>query len=201
MIQQVNLYRAGLRKNRVPFSATQMAAALVTVFFLIVTAGTVSYWRQSSLAAELARLQKRQDAAAQRIDDYQKQYPPRSPDAELVRAVDEMMHAHQAGLKLLRLIDDSQLGNRSGLAGHLTGLARQHLSSVWLRRIRIGAGGEQLLLEGSSTRAADVPLYLQRLKEQDVFAGREFEHLQLSRSDREAQTIDFLLQTIMEDTP
>lgn len=201
MIQQINLYQTGLHKNRVPFSATQMAFAWAAVFFLMIAAGCLSYWRQSNLASELSRLQKRQGAAVQRINDYQQKFPPRSPDAELVRKVEEMMNAHQASLELLRLIDDSQLGNRRGLAEHLTGLARQNLPAVWLRRVRIGDGGGQLLLEGSSTHAADIPRYLQRLKEQDIFIGREFEHLRLSRSDQEAQVIDFLLQTTVEDKP
>ena len=201
MIQQISLYQTGLKKSRVPFSATQMAAAIAAVLLLIIAAGGVSQWRHSNLAAELSLMQQRQDAAIQRINDYQQKFPPRSPDPELVRKVDEMMNAHQASLELLQLIDDTQLGNRSGLGEHLTGLARQNLSSVWLRRVRVGAGGEQLLLEGSSTRAADVPLYLQRLKEQDIFAGREFEHLQLSRSDQNSPSIDFLLQTTVEDKP
>jgi len=201
MMQQINLYQTKLHKSHVPFSATQMASVLAAVFFLLITAGAVNYWRLSGLASELSRLQKRQDAALQRINDFQEKYPPRSADAELIRKVDEMVNARQAYLEMLNLLNDSQLGNRRGLSEHLSGLARQNLPTVWLRRIRISAGGEQLLLEGSSTHAADVPLYLQRLHEQKVFAGREFEHLQLSRAETNAPIIDFLLQSTLGDEP
>ena len=157
MIQQINLYQTGLHKSRVPFSARQMAGAVAALFFVLIAAGAVSHWRQTGLAGELSRLQKRHDEALRRIDDYQQKYPPRSPDPELVRQVEAMTQARQASLELLRRINESQLGNRRGLAEHLSGLARQHMPTVWLRRIRISAGGERLLLEGSTTRSADVP--------------------------------------------
>jgi len=201
MRQQVNLYQTGLNENQVPFSAKQMALVFAAVFFLVIAAGTVSQWQLAGLASELSRLQKRQDAAIQRIDNYQKKYPVRSADTELMHTVAEMTNRRQATLDLLQLVKNSQWGNRRGLSGYLSGLARQHLPTVWLRRIRIGAGGDQLLLEGSSTRAADVPLYLQRLNEQEVFTGREFEHLQLARAEKDLPVIDFLLQTTLDGAP
>ena len=199
MKQQVNLYQTGLDKSHVPFSAKQMALVLAAISLLAIAAGGVRQWQAAGLASELSRLQERQDDAIQRINNYQQKYPIRSADTELVHAVDEMMKRRQATLDLLQLIKDNQWGNRRGLSAHLAGLARQHLPTVWLRRIRIAAGGDQLLLEGSSTRAADVPLYLQRLNEQEVFTGRDFEHLQLTRAEKGGTIIDFLLQTTLDD--
>jgi hypothetical protein len=201
MIQQINLYQTELQKKHVPFSAKQMAIVLAGVSCLMIATGAVNQWRLSGLASELSRLQKRQDATIQRLNDYQQKYPIRSADTELVRKIDDMVNRRQAALELLQMLKDNQLGNRHGLSEHLSGLARQNLSTVWLRRIQLGAGGDQLLLEGSSTRAADVPLYLQRLTEQEVFAGREFEHLQLTRPEKNIPIIDFLLQTTLEGEP
>jgi len=198
MRQQINLYQTELNESQVLFSARQMALVLAAVFFLVIAAGAVSQWQIAGRMSELSRLQKRQDTAIQRINTYQKKYPIRSADNELVDAVEEMTNRRQATIDLLQLVKNSQWGNRRGLSEHLSGLARQHLPTVWLRRIRIGAGGDQLLLEGSSTRAADVPLYLQRLNEQEVFTGREFEHLQLARAEKDLAIIDFLLQTTLD---
>jgi Tfp pilus assembly protein PilN len=201
MTQQINLYQPELYERGVPFSTRQMASVLVAVLLMIITAGAFNYWRISGLNTELSRLQKRQEAAVQRINDYQHNYPPRSADPDLISEVDAMMNTRQAKLALLQSLSDGHLGNRQGLSEHLFGLARQHLSTVWLRRIRISAGGDQLLFEGSSTHAADIPLYLQRLTEQQVFADREFEYLQLSRSENEVPIIDFILKTSLEGAP
>jgi hypothetical protein len=200
MTQQINLYQPELFENRVFFSTIQMAWAMAAVLFLVVAAGVISHLRLSGLSSELGRLQERQDAAIRQIDDYKDSYPRRSPDPDLRNKVEEMTTVRQAKLMLLQLLTGSQLGNRLGLSEHLAGLARQDLSTVWLRRIHLSAGGDQLLLEGSSTRAADIPLYLQRLTEQHIFAGREFERLQLNRDEKAGMIVEFLLQTTREDT-
>jgi hypothetical protein len=201
MTQQINLFQPERYANRVPVSTRRMALVVTAALFLAAAAGAVDYWRTTTLGSQLSRLQERRNTAVQRIDDYQHRYPPRTADPELVRRVATMTHEREADLALLRLLTDGQLGNNRGLSEHLAGLARQDLSTVWLRRIRFSVGGERLLLEGSCTRAADIPLFLQRLSEQAVFAGREFEHLQLSRSEKTTAIIDFLLQTTPQEAP
>ena len=201
MTQQINLYQPELYERHVPFSAGKMAAMLAVVAILIMTAGGVSYWRTTGAVSELNRLQTRRDDAVQRVADYQRDYPARPANPDLVREVEEMMDERQAYQTLLQTLSGSQPGNRSGLSEHLAGLARQDLSTVWLRRIRLSDGGNQMLLEGGSTREADIPLYLQRLNEQPVFAGREFEHLQLNRAEAASPIVDFVLQTTEEEEP
>lgn len=198
MTQQINLYQPELFEKRVPFSTTQMAGAMAAVLLLVLAAGVICHLRVSGLTSALGRLQERQDAAIRQLEDDKNRYPPPSPDSDLARKVEEMADVRQAKLTLLQVLSGSELGNRLGFSEHLSGLARQNFSSVWLRRIHLGAGGDQLLLEGSTTRAADIPLYLQRLTEQEIFAGREFEHFQLNRAEKAETVIDFLLQTTQE---
>lgn len=199
MTQQINLYQPELFEKRVPFSVIQMTWAMAAVFVLVVAAGVLSSLRLSVVSSELDRLQEQRDAAIQQVDDYNNRYPPPSPDPELARKVEEMNDVRQTKLMLLKLLTGSRLGNRLGFSEHLAGLAKQDLSTVWLRRICLNAGGDQLLLEGSATCAADIPLYLQRLTEQKVFADREFEHLRLNRAEKAGETVEFLLQTTQGD--
>ena len=201
MTQQINLYQPERYEKRVPLSAAQMGAVLATVLFLAMAAGTVEYWRSSHLASELTRLQASREAAVQRISDYQLQYPARSADPGLARQVEAMTRERDAYLLLLRLLSEGLPDNHSGFSDYLTGLAKQDLATVWLRRIRVGTGGDRLVLEGSCTHAADIPLFLQRLSQQAVFAGREFDHLQLNRAETNTAIIDFRLQTTREESP
>lgn len=201
MRQQINLYQSGLFEKKVPWSTTLMVMMLGVGVFLALLVGALCLWRASCLESQLADAESRQTAAMQRIEDYQRQYPPKTADPLLARKVERMLGDRQAWLALLQLLTSGQPGNSLGFSGHLEGLAREDLSTVWLRRIRLSAGGPNLLLEGSATRAADVPLYLQGLNRQQDYAGREFNHLQLSRSEENPQIIDFLLQTSQEEKP
>lgn len=201
MRQQVNLYQPALFEKKKPFSAMLMLIILGLVGVLALLVGALCLWRVSVLESHLALSQSRQAEALQRIDEYQRQYPPRMADPVLAGKVAKMMSDRQARLALLQLLTSGQPGNSVGFSGHLEGLAREDLSTVWLRRIRLSAGGRNLLLEGSTTQAADVPLYLQGLNRQQDYAGREFNHLQLSQSEENPQVVDFLLQTTQEEKP
>jgi hypothetical protein len=201
MNQQINLYQPALFERQVPFSARTIAVVLAVVLGLGLVAGAVSLWRVSALKSELVQLQERQENAVERIAEFERRFPPRKADPVLVRKVEGMLGDRQARLALLELLTHGQPGNSRGFSSHLEGLARETLATVWLRRIRFSAGGDRLLMEGSATSAADVPLYLQRLTRQQDYAGREFEHLQLSRSEERPQIIDFLLQTVPEEQP
>lgn len=201
MRQQINLYQPELFDKKIPFSSRMVAMVLAGALLCAVLAGALGMWRSARLAAELERLQERQMAALQRLEEVQRQYPPRVPDPDLARQVDSMLEERQARLALLEMLTGSQPGNSRGFSRYLEGLAREDLSAVWLRRIRLSAGGQQLLLEGSATRAADVPLYLQRLTRQQDYAGREFEHLQISRAEDNSQVVDFLIKTTHEEKP
>lgn len=201
MRQQINLYQPELFEKQVPFSSRLTAMLLLGCLACALLVGVIGAWSQSSLRSELARLQVRQDTALQRLAEYQRQYPPRSPDPALALEVERMQADRQARIALLEMLTRKQPGNSEGFSSHLEGLAREDLSTVWLRHIRLSAGGHDLLLEGSAVRASDVPVYLQRLTRQQDYAGREFEHLQLSRSENHPQVIDFLLQTTQEEKP
>ncbi|MGE4544377.1 MAG: hypothetical protein AB7D06_09750 [Pedobacter sp.] len=201
MRQQINLYQPALFEKKAPFPAVLMFIILGAVVVLALLVGALCLWRASVLETNLALSQSRQTAALQRIDEYQRQYPPRTADPVLARKVEKMMGDRQARLALLQLLTGGQPGNSVGFSRYLEGLAREDLSTVWLRRIRLSAGGHNLLLEGSATRAADVPLYLQGLNRQQDYAGREFDHLQLTQSEDNRQIVDFLLQTNQEGKP
>lgn len=201
MKQQINLYQPALFEKKVPFSALTMAAVLGAALLMVFAAVAFGMWRHAALESELAHLRQRQTEALQTVAEYRRRYPAKTADAELARRVERMMRDRQARLALLELLTRKQPGNSRGFSSNLDGLAREDLNTVWLRHIRLSAGGRELLLEGSTTHAADVPLYLQRLTRQQDYAGREFERLQLSRSEGDGRVIDFLLQTTQEEQP
>lgn len=201
MSQQINLYRPALFEKSVPFSSRIMGAVLVGFLLLALLLYGLARWREDTLRDNLAQLEARQSAAVARIDALRRKYPPRSPDAQLAQHIARLTEERQARLALLDHLTRRRPGNTQGFSRHLEGLAREDLAETWLRRIRLSGGGRNLELEGSTTQASKVPVYLQRLTHQEEFAGREFDRLQLSRSEERPGVIDFLLQTTVEEQP
>lgn len=199
MSQEINLYQPALFENKVPFSSRFMARIVIAGLLILLTAGGINEWRVSALESRVENLQALETRALDRIGKYQRRYTPDPADPALSRQVERMREELQARRALLEMLSGEMPGKTQGFSSHIEGLAREDLSTVWLRRIHLD--DDNLLLEGSTTRAADVPLYLQRLTRQQDFAGREFEHLQLTRSEKAAGVIDFLLQTTQEKKP
>jgi len=178
-----------------------MVAVLAGFLLLALLLYGLARWRADQLRDSQTAFEARQTEAMARIDALRRRHPPRSPDAQLARRITRLTEERQACLALLDHLTHRRAGNAQGFSRHLEGLAREDLAEIWLRRIHLSDGGRNLELEGSTTRAGKVPLYLQRLARQQGLAGREFDHLQLSRSEDRPGAIDFLLQTNVEEKP
>ncbi|WP_454913319.1 PilN domain-containing protein [Stutzerimonas chloritidismutans] len=77
---------------------------------------------------------------------------------------------------------DGQL--RSGFAPVLTALADRHPPrGLWLTRIRLQAGGSDMLLRGLSQDQELLPLYLESLGRSKTLQGREFGSFDLQRDE------------------
>jgi len=80
----------------------------------------------------------------------------------------------------------------------LDGLARYRHPGVWLQRIALLHGGHEVELVGTAIKPEQVPEYLQLLGDKEIFAGKVFNHLQLSRLDDSAEQVEFTLTSTAE---
>jgi hypothetical protein len=59
----------------------------------------------------------------------------------------------------------------------------------------VQAGGEGLVIRGSSLKSALVPTFLQRLASESTLKGTEFGLLQIQREDPDTHFVDFTVYT------
>ena len=93
----------------------------------------------------------------------------------------------------------SRQDNKSFLS-MLDGLARHPGKGVWLRRILLDASGD-VALTGSALRPEQVPEYVQSLGAQQVFDGKLFSRMSLTRLDKTSGQVDFSLESLPEEAP
>lgn len=194
MFQQINLYQDILRGERAVSAATLALWLGVPLALLLFLTGLL-FWQTTALRRELGGLQREELQQVAHLAELAKAYPPRQQNQQLAEEVARLAAARDARGPLLQVIEAKSRGNRSGFSGFLEGLARPALAGIWLRRIDIDGGGSRLLLEGRTQEPRLAPRYLQQLAEEQVFAGIEFERLQMTRPTDDPDCIDFTLQT------
>lgn len=201
MIQQINLYQAGVFEKKEPLPANTMLVAAGAALALLLLIYAIAQWQTLRLSHHLAELRAQQTRAAQRLAELHGQYLPKGKSRLLEQEIDRLRAGRDARLPLLDLLAAKPFGNTTGFSPHLEGLARQSVEGMWLRRIVLGAGGAKVTLEGRTLRPELVPRYLQQLAREEVFAGLEFTRLQLTRADDRPGYVDFLLETAPEAGP
>lgn len=196
--QQINLYQAEFRKQRQLFTARNLALAIV-----LLGAGLLAYYgialrEVAGLSERLALQERQRDEALARLEQLRAALPARAKSVELEQEVERLRAELQARQQVASLLGDKVSGNVEGFVEHLSGLARQKPSSLWLTKVVIGKGGTDLLLTGSALQPEQVPRYLQRLSQEKVFMGAEFRRFEIARPEKEPNRVDFLVRTTPE---
>lgn len=197
MNQNINLYQPIFRRQRKIFSADTMLVMMAVLLGGLVLITLFGHWRQGQLADQVAQLQSQEDQALERLTSLQETLPPRRESPALQRAVTEAEREVELKHRALEVLDEGMLGQQHGFSSHLLALSRQRVEPVWLTGIHISQGGAQLDLHGRTQQASQVPVYLQRLSDESVFAGTDFRRMRIQRTelDNGGEVLEFHLST------
>ena len=201
MKREADLYQEQFRRAKPVLSARmslRLAAGVLAGLVLIYGLGQ---WGVSIQSGRLESLREQLAAERNRIAQLAETHPPAEKDPDIEAEVQELTAERDARTRLLRALSTESLGNVGGFSRHVAGLARQRVAGLWLREIRIGRGGRELELVGSTLEADLVPHFIQQLGRESAFAGGGFQSLRLQRSETELERIDFALSTAPEALP
>ncbi len=199
MLQQVNLYQDSLRKQKLRYSATLLLQLSLLVIVVFSAYAFYSYYQLQQQQILLAQSQQQQQKVMADLQKIQAELALRKKDAQLAQRLADKTQELANKQKVLGILSRDEFGNTRGFIGQFTGLARQRIDGLWLTRIRIGGGGTDIALFGTTYRAALLPKYLQRLSSEQAFAGTQFESMLLARQEKHDNWLDFSLQNIGSD--
>ncbi len=198
-MQQINLYQDEFRPRREVMNFDQVLAGLAVLLGVLILISVWQGWRNSQLAAEVETL--RQDVASReaRVAELQKATEQRHPDPHLVETVKKLERRVETKRQVLAVLSGRSFGNTEGFVPQLTGLARQRIEGLWLTGLRLSAGGTRLDMTGNALKPELVPRYLQRLANENVFAGTAFETFRLARPEDHPEWIRFVLHSVSSE--
>lgn len=201
MNQNINLFQPIFRRQQKVFSADTMVVMMAVLIAGLVLITLFGHWRQAALEQQVSELQSQEEQALARLTSLEETLPPRRESPALQRAVAEAEREVELKQRALEVLDQGMLGQQTGFSTHLLALARQRVEPVWLTGIHIRQGGAQLDLHGRTQQASQVPVYLQQLSDEPVFAGTDFRRMRIQRTELEngGEVLEFHLSTEAED--
>lgn len=177
MSQQVNLYNPIFLKQKKIFSSKTMLEALaVLVLGLMVFYGYARY-QVANLQTESERSAKRLEAAEARFGRLAQQFGPRQKRGDIEAKIRQTEAELNTLGEVQAALNRGVVGAGNGFSPYLKAFARQSISGLWLTGFSISAS--DMAISGRTLKPELVPVYIQRLSEEQVMQGRKFALLEM----------------------
>jgi hypothetical protein len=191
-MQQINLYLPEFQPNREPLRSVQMlwGVGLFIVLLILASVYSANANRERELALEQSRAQVEELKA--RIVQLEQQRP-RNNLVELDQQIVQLSQELDRRKQIFSIIANKDLGNNTGFSAHLQALGRQSLDTVSLSVFSLQLGGNYAEFAGKTRAADQIPLYIQRLRSESVFAQAAFGVLNIEPVKNSQGLFDFSL--------
>ncbi len=193
-MQQVNLFTDAFKPPKVKLPLEQIIALPIVVIIMMVglSFGLASYLESKN--QELTHLRAQDSAMKERIKLLNEKADKLRQDDGLIAANQRLTKTLKARQNMISTLDRVVVKEAEGFSHSLMALARQRQDGLWLTSILLGGTNNQMVLEGITTKAELVPAYLQKLRQEPSFLGRNFSLFELNESESQGAWLGFTLQ-------
>jgi hypothetical protein len=193
-MQQVNLYTDAFKPPKVKLPLEQIIVIPIIVLLVLVGAsfGLSSYLSKQKV--ELLSLQKKNTEMAERLVILTAKAEKSQQDDGLIAANQRLNKIFIARQNMISTLDRVVVKEAEGFSHSLVALARQKEDGLWLNSIFLGGSNQSLVLEGITTKADLVPKYLQKLRQEPSFLGKNFSLFELNESESGNSWMKFTLK-------
>lgn len=177
-MQQINLYLPEFQPNREPLRSVQMlwGLGIFVVLLIIVSFFSASANRERTQALKENRAQlEKLKVQVMQLEQQRPHNNLAELDAQIVQLTQELDRREQ----IFSIIANKNLGNNTGFSAHLQALGQQSLTTLSLSVFSLQRGGNYVEFAGTAQAADQIPLYIQRLRGEPVFANSAFGVLNL----------------------
>ena len=187
MKQQVNLYTPELRPRKQRLNAVTLLVLMVVVILVTAAFRGFGYWQNQQLEKQVAQIERQNRQLSEANEAMAEQIEARKPDPELEKALERVTNTISRRQRLLQQVENLAINNHSGFSSRMAALARQVPGELWLTGLTLQSSPERLRLTGRTRVPDRVPLYLEQLGNELIFAGQTFRDFELMRPGEDAE--------------
>lgn len=183
MKNRVNLFPQELKPKLKLFTVNVVLLLWTFSTFLLFAVSQNYQAKYDDIQAKTRNIQEEYNTKSKTLKMLKEARDTRAQDPALVAVVDKLQReATDKRLLLEELRGREQLKNQ-GFSMLMRDLSQQHVDNIWLTRINIEE--QKIRIEGATLESASVPVWVNRLKESDYFAGRSFAGARMFRDDED----------------
>lgn len=173
------------REQKVVFSAMTMLQ--IGIFFLFVFAAMYGYEanRLKPYEKQLASMDKELEQLNMQVEALGSGKK-RNKSKLLEREIAKLTKQLEQRERIENILSSRSFGNSQGFSSYLESFARGHVEGTWLTSVNIKQGGAALGLKGKTLSSELVPVYIQKLAEEESLNGSAFNTMELARVETEA---------------
>ena len=195
MQQIINLYQVQFRESRTGLSAKDSLILLSFAVLIMAGLSVQAIFTADNNTEHLGQVKTELAEVEREIASIKVRLDAQLVDPQLIKSVQQLETHYSKKQEILGLIKKPLNTPQSRFSVLLEGLARQHVSGMWLTHIDVHTGGSQLSLQGSTLQAGLIPEFVARLNRETAYEGREFKKMTMDRALDNAARIDFVLTT------
>ncbi|MCR8923044.1 hypothetical protein NO559_09685 [Dasania sp. GY-MA-18] len=198
-MQHINFVSQLDRVVEPPFSARQQAGLLAALMVLLVLVYAGLLWQQAGLNQDLQQRRAEQAELVKVVDALNAKKQAAENNSSLINELASLESAIRFRRQLLASIDPDDQYQQKGFSEHLNGLARQQLQGLWFTEIILGKQGGQMALVGYTLKPEYLPQYVQRLSQEQVFNGQQFNVLRMAQAEKQRNALRFEMRAAAKD--
>lgn len=196
--QQVNLFQPIFRKERklLSFRVLWQGCAAVLVVLMMMYGWGMQQTLQ--MKTRLAKQEKHQQIFIQKLGEVSAKLAGMKTDTApqlALASLEQELVARQKVVDALTRVRDTYT---QGVSAYLESFSRQAPKGVWLTGFTVQAGGDGLVIRGSSLKPGLVPIFLEQLSTEKTLMGTQFALLQIQRETADTGFVDFTVTTSTE---
>ena len=197
MMQQINLYQPMFRKQKVVFSAATMLQVGVIFLLIFLCLSTYQSFKLKPYKKQLANLGLELSQLESQVVSLESSLVKQSKSKLLENEIAKLNKELEQRERISNVLSNKKFGNSSGVSAYLEAFARGHIKGTWLTNVTIKQGGASLGLKGKTLSSELVPVYIQKLADEESLQGSSFNVMELARVEKEEgePEINFLIST------
>ena len=195
MIQQVNLFHAGLNQDSGKKVLNYYSFTFILTVLMLGSYCGFIYWHTASLQTDLEYQRAELQKTEAHLQQLKINFPKPQINKLLVSEVALAQSKLNAASKIIAMLTDHLSDQSLGFSRYWLALAKQTQEQIWLNKILINIEQQNLTLQGSTFEPESVALLLLRLQNEPVFQGKNFTTLSMQQAQPQTEQIDFTLST------